>query len=66
MSSKKELRPQTLKQPLKVEVKTAVPWMLILLIAAAGAAFVGGWQARSSELTMSDVQWAVQQQLAKK
>lgn len=61
MSTKKQTREQLPKQALKVEVKTALPWTLIILMAIAGAAFVGGWQARSGEITMTDVQQAIAQ-----
>lgn len=61
--SKKDSRPQTPKQPLKVEVKTALPWTIIVIATVAGVSFVGGWMQRSAQVTMTDVNYAISQQL---
>lgn len=51
------------KQPLKVQVSVALPWTLIIIAAVALATFITGWNLRSEQITMSDVQWSVAQQL---
>lgn len=63
--SKSDNRPQTPKQPLKVEVKTALPWTLIVLAIAGFAAFVAGWNFRSEQVTLTDVNWVVSERLEK-
>lgn len=57
-----ELRPQYIKQPLKMEVKVLVPWMIILVLAALIAGIATGWVARSNQ--QAEIKAAVSEQLA--
>ena len=67
MSKQNELRPQTLKTPRKVEVKTALPWVLIVLMVALAGGFLAGWATRSSYVvTSADVSAQIVEQLAAK
>lgn len=67
MSKNNELRPQAVKTPKQVEVKVALPWTIIIVLAALLAGFVGGWSARSNvTLTNAEVRAEVLTQLAAK
>jgi hypothetical protein len=51
MSGKKEentVRKQEVKAPRKVEVKVALPWVIILVLATLAAGFVSGWHTKSN------------------
>lgn len=61
--SKNDTRPQTIKQPKRVEVKTALPWTIIVIAIAASVAFIAGWHLHDSAVTMNDVKVIVADQL---
>jgi len=43
--------------------KAVLPWVVIIIMATSLASFIGGWNARSAQLTTSDVQHIVQIEL---
>jgi hypothetical protein len=59
---KADLRPQEPKQALKWEVKTLVPWIIILVLAALATGAMLGWTARSNQV--SEIKAEVATQLA--
>lgn len=59
-------RPATLKQPRTVEVKTMIPWVLILLIAVFTLGSVTGWTARTEQINQVQVEVSRQLTLAEK
>lgn len=62
-----QTRPQTIKKARTVEIKTALPWTLIVLFIVAFASFVYGWTARSGQMvTRSEITAEVMQQLGTK
>jgi hypothetical protein len=62
MSKEIETRPQEIKQPLKMEVKTLVPWMIILIMVTFLGGVASGWIARSDQVNQikSEVAHALQ------
>ena len=57
-------RPQSVKRPMQVEVKTAVPWALIVIAIALATGFWFGWTQRSGQVvTRAEVTAEVMQQM---
>lgn len=48
--TKKDMRPQELKQPMRVEVKTMLPWTIIAIVVALATGFYFGWTERSGQM----------------
>jgi len=58
---KTDIRPAT--PPRRVQVAVALPWTIIAVLAISLGAFMLGWNFRSEQLTITDIQWVVAEQL---